>query len=126
MRNVLISGAGIAGSTTAYWLARQGFAKAVAIHPARGRAIAAFMFRAPEIAHFDHRDRDQHKRLLLAAYSGAGWLVPEPLEQVRVADDLFFDAVSRVHVGDWSPGRASWWAMPPPVCRCSATGQARR
>jgi 2-polyprenyl-6-methoxyphenol hydroxylase-like FAD-dependent oxidoreductase len=81
--------------------------KAVAIHPAGGRPGAAFMFRAPAIAHFDHRDVDQHKRLLYAAYSGLGWRVPELLEQVRLADDLYFDAVSRVYVDDWSRGRVT-------------------
>jgi 2-polyprenyl-6-methoxyphenol hydroxylase-like FAD-dependent oxidoreductase len=81
--------------------------KAVAIHPAGGRPGAAFMFRAPAVAHFDHRDVDQHKQLLYTAYSGLGWRVPELLERVRVADDLYFDAVSRVHVDDWSRGRVT-------------------
>ena len=38
--------------------------RAVAIHPAGGHPGAAFMFRAPQIPQFDHRDIDQHKRLL--------------------------------------------------------------
>jgi 2-polyprenyl-6-methoxyphenol hydroxylase-like FAD-dependent oxidoreductase len=79
--------------------------RAVAIHPAGGHPGAAFMFRAPRIAHFDHRDLDQHKRLLTAAYAGAGWRVPELLDRVRVADDLYFDSVSRVEVPAWSRGR---------------------
>jgi glycine/D-amino acid oxidase-like deaminating enzyme len=75
---VLISGAEIAGATAAYWLAKGGCevtvrhlgvyvatlpldgetghdlvlyntpGRAVAIHPARGRAMAAFMFRAAD------------------------------------------------------------------------------
>jgi 2-polyprenyl-6-methoxyphenol hydroxylase-like FAD-dependent oxidoreductase len=79
--------------------------RAVAIHPARGRPIAAFMFRAPQIPHFDHRDLDQHKRLLCAAYAGAGWRVPELLDRVAAADDMYFDSVSRVEVPTWSRGR---------------------
>jgi 2-polyprenyl-6-methoxyphenol hydroxylase-like FAD-dependent oxidoreductase len=79
--------------------------RAVAIHPAGGRPGAAFMFRAPQIPHFDHRDRDQHKRLLAGAYAGAGWRVPELLDRVRVADDLYFDSVSRIEVPTWSRGR---------------------
>ena len=79
--------------------------RAVAIHPAGGRPGAAFMFRAPQIPHFDHRDLDQHKRLLAAAYAGAGWRVPELLDRVRVADDLYFDSVSRIEVPTWSRGR---------------------
>jgi len=79
--------------------------RAVAIHPAGGRPGAAFMFRAPQIPQFDHRDLDQHKRLLCDAYAGAGWRVPELLDRVRAADDLYFDSVSRIHVPTWSRGR---------------------
>jgi 2-polyprenyl-6-methoxyphenol hydroxylase-like FAD-dependent oxidoreductase len=67
--------------------------------------MAAFMFRAPEIAHFDHRALDQHKRLLCDAYAGAGWRLPELLDRVRAADDLYFDSVSRVQVLTWMRGR---------------------
>ena len=79
--------------------------RAVAIHPAGGHPGAAFMFRAPRIAHFDHRDIEQHKVLLTAAYAGAGWRVPELLDRVRTADDLYFDSVSRIKVPTWSRGR---------------------
>jgi 2-polyprenyl-6-methoxyphenol hydroxylase-like FAD-dependent oxidoreductase len=79
--------------------------RAVAIHPAGGRPCAAFMFRAPQIPQFDHRDLDQHKRLLCDAYAGAGWRVPELLDRVRAAHDLYFDSVGRVQVPTWSRGR---------------------
>src|SRR3954451_21929716 len=79
--------------------------RAVAIHPAGGHPGAAFMFRAPQIPQFDHRDLEQHKRLLCDAYAGAGWRVPELLERVRAADDLYFDSVSRIQVPTWSRGR---------------------
>jgi 2-polyprenyl-6-methoxyphenol hydroxylase-like FAD-dependent oxidoreductase len=79
--------------------------RAVAIHPAGGHPGAAFMFRAPEIPQFDHRDIEQHKRLLCDAYAGAGWRVPELLDRVRAADDLYFDSVSRIQVPTWSRGR---------------------
>jgi 2-polyprenyl-6-methoxyphenol hydroxylase-like FAD-dependent oxidoreductase len=79
--------------------------RAVAIHPAGGHPGAAFMFRAPQIPQFDHRDLEQHKRLLCDAYAGAGWRVPELLDRVRAADDLYFDSVSRIHVPKWSRGR---------------------
>jgi 2-polyprenyl-6-methoxyphenol hydroxylase-like FAD-dependent oxidoreductase len=80
--------------------------RAVAIHPAGGHPGAAFMFRAPQIPQFDHRDLEQHKRLLCDAYAGAGWRVPELLDRVRAADDdLYFDSVSRIRVPTWSRGR---------------------
>jgi 2-polyprenyl-6-methoxyphenol hydroxylase-like FAD-dependent oxidoreductase len=63
------------------------------------------MFRSPRIPQFDHRDLEQHKRLLCDAYAGAGWRVPELLDRVRAADDLYFDSVSRVQVPVWSRGQ---------------------
>jgi 2-polyprenyl-6-methoxyphenol hydroxylase-like FAD-dependent oxidoreductase len=79
--------------------------RAVALHPAGGHPGAAFMFRAPRIPQFDYRDIEQHKRLLCDAYAGAGWRVPELLDRVRAADDLYFDSVSRIQVPTWSRGR---------------------
>jgi 2-polyprenyl-6-methoxyphenol hydroxylase-like FAD-dependent oxidoreductase len=79
--------------------------RAVAIHPAGGHPGAAFMFLAPQIPQFDYKDVDQHKRLLCDVYAGAGWRVPELLERVRAAEDLYFDSVSSIQVPTWSRGR---------------------
>ncbi|WP_328616073.1 FAD-dependent monooxygenase [Amycolatopsis sp. NBC_00355] len=79
--------------------------RAVAVHPARGHAIAAFMFRGAEVPGFDYRDTARHKEMLAEAYAGAGWRVPGLLEQVRDADDLYFDSVSRVRMDRWATGR---------------------
>lgn len=79
----------------------------VVIHPARGQAIGAFLFRAPQIPDFDYRDGDQHKRVLVDEYGDCGWRVPELLDEVRRSDDLFFDSVSRVEVPEWSRGRVT-------------------
>ncbi|MEV1172356.1 FAD-dependent monooxygenase [Nonomuraea sp. NPDC049784] len=79
----------------------------VAIHPVRGRALAAFIFRGPAVDGFDHRDTEQHKRILGDAYAGAGWQVPELLERARAAEDLWFDSVSQVRIDCWHNGRVA-------------------
>jgi 2-polyprenyl-6-methoxyphenol hydroxylase-like FAD-dependent oxidoreductase len=79
--------------------------RAVAVHPSRGGALAAFFFRSPAAPGFDHRDTLQHKRLLAEAFEGAGWRVPELLARAQAADDLYFDSVSRVSLPEWSRGR---------------------
>jgi 2-polyprenyl-6-methoxyphenol hydroxylase-like FAD-dependent oxidoreductase len=76
----------------------------VSIHPSRGRALVAFIFRGGA-AGLDHRDPAQHKRLVAHAYAGAGWRVPELLEQLPATDDLYFDAVSAVRLTSWTRGR---------------------
>lgn len=79
--------------------------RSTSIHPVRGEALAAFMFRAPLPADFDHRDLAQHKRLIVEAFRGDGWRVPELLDRVRAADDFYFDSVSQVRLPSWSQGR---------------------
>jgi 2-polyprenyl-6-methoxyphenol hydroxylase-like FAD-dependent oxidoreductase len=79
----------------------------VALHPVRGIAGAAFMFRSPPVPGFDHRDTAQHKRLLQAAFGGAAWRLPELRALVRDAGDLYFDAVSQVRLPRWSRGRVA-------------------
>lgn len=75
------------------------------IHPARGRALAAFIFRSPMVPDFDYRDTAQHKRIVAAAYADAGWRVPELLERVAATGELYFDSVSQVRLPSWSRGR---------------------
>ncbi|NUR47925.1 MAG: monooxygenase [Hamadaea sp.] len=78
----------------------------VAMHPVRGEAGVAFIFRRPAVPGFDHRDTAQHRRILAEAYAGqAGWRVPELLSRALDADDLYFDAVSKVALPSWSAGR---------------------
>jgi 2-polyprenyl-6-methoxyphenol hydroxylase-like FAD-dependent oxidoreductase len=77
----------------------------VSVHPVHGRALAAFIFRHPAVAGFDHRDLAQHKRILAGAYAGDGWRVPELLAQARAAEDLWFDSVSQVRLDSWATGR---------------------
>ena len=93
----------------------------VAIHPVRGRALAVFIFRHLAVPGFDHRDTEQHKRIVTGAYAGDGWRVPELLDRVRAVGDLWLDSVSQVRMDRWSNGRVALVATPPPRCRCSAT-----
>lgn len=45
--------------------------------------------------------------LVSEVFADAGWEVPRMLGAMRAADDLFFDAVSQVHMPRWSEGRVA-------------------
>jgi 2-polyprenyl-6-methoxyphenol hydroxylase-like FAD-dependent oxidoreductase len=79
--------------------------RAVALHPSRGGALAAFIFHAPALPDLDHTDVERHRRLLAEAYAGGGWRVPELVRRAVADDDLYFDSVSRVRLGRWQTGR---------------------
>ncbi|MFF4413164.1 FAD-dependent monooxygenase [Streptosporangium sp. NPDC001559] len=92
---------------------RSGPDRDILMHNVPGKAVAVsstpsgafFLYRSPAEPGFDHRDVEQHKRLLTRAYADVSWRVPELLERVRVADDLYFDSVSRVSLPRWWNGR---------------------
>jgi len=79
--------------------------KLAALHPCQGVPLAYFIFWHPEIPQFDYTDLDQHKRILEKSFAGIGWRVPEFLDAVRVAHDMYFDSVARVDVAKWARGR---------------------
>jgi 2-polyprenyl-6-methoxyphenol hydroxylase-like FAD-dependent oxidoreductase len=79
--------------------------KLAALHPCQGVPLAYFIFWHPEIPEFDFTDLDQHKHILERTFAGIGWRVPEFLDVVRVAHDMYFDSVARVDVAKWARGR---------------------
>ncbi|MFF4123536.1 FAD-dependent monooxygenase [Microbispora rosea] len=79
--------------------------KAVAVNPRPAGAF--FLYRSPEEPGFDHRDTEQHKRMLIDAFADVSWRAPELLDHVRAADDLYFDSVSQVRLPRWWKGRVA-------------------
>ncbi|MEN3538260.1 FAD-dependent monooxygenase [Microbispora sp. ZYX-F-249] len=79
--------------------------KAIAVNPRPAGAF--FLYRSPAAPEFDHHDTEQHKRMLIDAFKDVSWRAPELLEQVRAADDLYFDSVSQVRLPRWSKGRVA-------------------
>ncbi|GAA4602612.1 2-polyprenyl-6-methoxyphenol hydroxylase-like FAD-dependent oxidoreductase [Actinoplanes octamycinicus] len=75
------------------------------LHPARGEAGVAFIFRHPELTGVDRHDSTAQKQVITRAYQGIGWRVPELLDRLQEADDIYFDAVTRVRLASWSRGR---------------------
>ncbi len=67
-------------------------------------AQTLFVFKSPVRA-YDRRDRDQQKAIVREHFAGLGWRVPELLEALPSATELYFDSISRVHVDRWSTGR---------------------
>ncbi|MFE2995078.1 FAD-dependent monooxygenase [Nocardia sp. NPDC059246] len=81
--------------------------QAITVHPSKGKAMAAFMFRHDAIPGLGHRDLDGHKRLIADTFSGPIGIFGGLLDQLKAADDLYFDSVSRVRLPRWSDGRVA-------------------
>jgi 2-polyprenyl-6-methoxyphenol hydroxylase-like FAD-dependent oxidoreductase len=68
------------------------------------KSPAFLVFASPELE-YDRYDVEQHKRIVAEAFRGAGWRVPELLDRLPQAEDLYLDTISRVHVPTYSRGR---------------------
>jgi 2-polyprenyl-6-methoxyphenol hydroxylase-like FAD-dependent oxidoreductase len=74
------------------------------VSPTRDGAVAFFAFRSPPLE-VDLRDSASQRRVLSEVFASDRWRVPELLERVQEADDLYFDAVSQVTLEGWSTPR---------------------
>lgn len=77
----------------------------LSIHPGDGDPLAAFIFRSD--LGDDRRDPDARKRLVRNAYAGSGWVADQAVEEWDAADDVYFDAVTRISMPSWSAGRVA-------------------
>lgn len=68
------------------------------------KAPVFFVFASAPLDHL-RADVDAQKQALREAYRGAGWKVPQLLEQLPSATDFYLDSISRVTTDRYSRGR---------------------
>jgi 2-polyprenyl-6-methoxyphenol hydroxylase-like FAD-dependent oxidoreductase len=68
------------------------------------QATAMFVFASKEIE-YDRHDLVQQKRIIASRYREMGWQVPQLLDAMWRADDLYFDAISHVEIDRYASGR---------------------
>jgi 2-polyprenyl-6-methoxyphenol hydroxylase-like FAD-dependent oxidoreductase len=68
------------------------------------KAQSFFVFAAPPLS-YDRYDTDQQKKLLIDAYRGGGWRLPELLAKLPESPDFYLDSISRVHLDEYARGR---------------------
>jgi 2-polyprenyl-6-methoxyphenol hydroxylase-like FAD-dependent oxidoreductase len=68
------------------------------------KAPSFFVFRSARLD-YDRDDVERHRRILVDAYRGGGWRVPEILERLPTASDLYLDSISRVETDEYARGR---------------------
>ncbi|KFZ79192.1 FAD-dependent oxidoreductase [Amycolatopsis sp. MJM2582] len=70
------------------------------------KATAFFVFASPEIS-YDRYDTGRQKEILTTAFEGGGWRLPELMEMVQRADDVYLDSIARVTMDGYSTGRVA-------------------
>ncbi|WP_231618942.1 FAD-dependent monooxygenase [Nonomuraea sp. SBT364] len=71
-----------------------------------GKKAPSFFVFASERLDYDRYDAGQQRRILMDAYRGAGWRIPEVLAELAEAgDDIYLDSISRVETDEYARGR---------------------
>ncbi|MGV9360856.1 FAD-dependent monooxygenase [Amycolatopsis sp. NPDC003731] len=68
------------------------------------KASAFFVFASPELD-YDRTDTDKQRQLLMDAYRGVGWRVPELMAKIPQAREFYLDSLSRVTIDGYARGR---------------------
>jgi 2-polyprenyl-6-methoxyphenol hydroxylase-like FAD-dependent oxidoreductase len=80
-------------------------------------ARASFFLSDPRLV-FDYRDTEENKRLFAERFAGIGWEIPDLLNGLAEAPEVYFDSIAQVHLNSYSRGRvcligdAAWCASP--------------
>ncbi|MGA7324432.1 MAG: FAD-binding domain, partial [Rhodomicrobium sp.] len=72
-----------------------------------GRTVFLFVFAPDAKVPFDHHDQAAQKALLHERFGSGKWECPGILGALNKADSLYFDAVSQIHMPEWSNGRVA-------------------
>jgi 2-polyprenyl-6-methoxyphenol hydroxylase-like FAD-dependent oxidoreductase len=68
------------------------------------KSPAFFVYAAGRLS-YDRYSVDQQRQVVLDAFAGGAWRLPELMAQVRVAPDVHVDSVSRVEMDRYAAGR---------------------
>ncbi|MGW4523870.1 FAD-dependent monooxygenase [Amycolatopsis sp. NPDC004378] len=85
--------------------------------PGKGAALYAvrdspeihgfLVFARPDAPIEAFRNPEAQRDLVARTFAGEGWEIPRLVEAMTVADDLFFDVVSQIHLPQWTNGRVA-------------------
>ena len=68
---------------------------------------AILMFLSPKLK-WNYKNIEQHKQILKENFgNNTNWKIPEILETMMLADNLYFDEVCQIHMPDWTKGRVA-------------------
>lgn len=81
--------------------------KQAVIYQFQNGVTMILVFRAPKLD-WNYRNREQPKQILSAYFAGnTNWKIPQILDEMLVADDLYFDEACQIHMPDWTKGRVA-------------------
>lgn len=81
--------------------------KQAVVYQFKNGANAILLFRSPKLA-WNYRDHQQPKQILREHFgTNTNWKLPQILDSMLQADELYFDEACQIHMPDWTIGRVA-------------------
>jgi 2-polyprenyl-6-methoxyphenol hydroxylase-like FAD-dependent oxidoreductase len=81
--------------------------KAVALSAYNQKTDIVLVFSSKQEISYDHRDQERKRAILVEQFSGVGWRTRELVEEVKQAEDFYFDSLSQIKMPSWTKGRVA-------------------
>jgi 2-polyprenyl-6-methoxyphenol hydroxylase-like FAD-dependent oxidoreductase len=92
--------------------------KGIMLNAYNNKTDIIFCFYAENEIPYDYRDINGQREIMLKAFEGQGWRTAELLEEIKQADNFYFDKFCQIKMSAWTKGRvalvgdAAWCASP--------------
>lgn len=81
--------------------------KAVMLNAYNNKTDIMFGFRSEEEIPYDYRNEEQQRKIILEQFKGQGWRTAELLEEIKNADNFYFDKLCQIKMPSWTKGRVA-------------------
>lgn len=80
--------------------------KACALYAYHNKTDVIFAFLSDEEIAYDYRDTEKQKRIIMERFKGESWRTTVLLEEIKQADNFYFDQLCQVKMPVWTKGNA--------------------
>jgi 2-polyprenyl-6-methoxyphenol hydroxylase-like FAD-dependent oxidoreductase len=70
-------------------------------------ADTIMVFKSDHKVKFHRHDMEQQKQIVINAFQGIGWKVPQLLEELKLADNFYLDQGCQIKMPSWTKGRVA-------------------
>ena len=81
--------------------------RAIILSAHNGKTDIITLFSSRDRLEYDRHDRAQKSSILASSFEGAGWRVPELLEEIDRADNLYFSELAQIKMPAWTKGKVA-------------------
>ena len=79
--------------------------KLVVLSAYSGKTDIILLFHSETEIPFEFRDEEQKRNIVIEKFSGTGWRTRELIQEIKEADNFYFDSLSQIKMPSWSKGR---------------------